>query len=144
MISIAALAVMALAWVTATSGQIQSPGSTGSRITIAASVVDVRETRDVRSDVLLLWNRNIRSRPLGHAIVSCYSLGFGGILGAGLEHCTATYVLPLGKITAQGIVHSRNRYTLVLTGGTGRYVGAEGHLFTKRIGPGLKRIVFNL
>jgi len=133
---------MPLALAATTSGQ--TPTAPSSRIAISATVADVREVFNNRSDILLLWNRDVRARPLGHAIVSCDELGEGGIAGAGLEHCMATYVLPLGKITAQGIIHSRSRYTLVVTGGTGVYLGAQGHLFTRRIGPGVKRIIFDL
>ena len=119
-------------------------GQTTSRIEIASSLVSVRESEDVRTDILLLWNREVRTRPIGHAVVSCFEIHAGGIAGDGFENCTAYYQLPLGKITAAGEIHARNHYTLVITGGSGAYKGAAGHLFTLRVGPGLKRVTFNL
>lgn len=139
---LAAVAIIAFALTAAFIGR--AGGQTPSRIDIASTVVDVRETEDVRTDILLLWNREVRSRPIGHAVVSCFELGAGGIAGDGFENCTAFYQLPLGKITAAGEIHARSHYTLVVTGGSGAYKGAVGHLFTIRVGPGLKRVTFNL
>lgn len=115
-----------------------------STISVSATVVDVRETDDMRTDLTLLWNRNIRSRPIGHGILTCTKVGAGGILGRGISNCMATYSLPLGKISVQGILHSYARYTLVITGGTGRYKGADGTLFVRRVANGVRRLTFVL
>lgn len=115
-----------------------------SRVSVAASTVRIRETHDVRSYIQLLWNRDIRTRPIGHAVISCFKLGTGGLLGSGLFQCVGTYVLPLGKIVVQGLVHSYERYTLAITGGTGVYADAGGQLFGRRVGPGVQRLVFTL
>lgn len=122
----------------------QPPQPRPQRISVAAKTVIIRETHDVRSDVQLFWNRNISPRPLGHSVLSCYKLGKGGLLGGGLFHCIGTYVFPLGKIMTQGLVHSHNRYTLAITGGSGRYATVNGQLFVRRVGPGVQRFLFAL
>lgn len=123
--------------------QAQEPST--EKISVVASTVRVRESRDTRSDVMFIWNRNIRPSPIGHAVLSCLKLGPGAITGGGLCSCTATFVMPLGKITMAGLLHSHRRYTLAVTGGTGRYVGAGGHAFVRRVGTaGEQRVVIFL
>lgn len=114
------------------------------RISVAATVVDVRETEDMRTDLTLLWNRNIRHRPIGHGVLTCTKVGIGGILGAGVSNCNGVYQLPLGKISTQGILHGYSRYTMIITGGTGVYKEASGTLFVRRVADGVRRLTFAL
>lgn len=100
--------------------------------TFSARVVDVRETSRLRTDILQLWRPTGRGIPLGHGVLDCHKIGTEGILGSGVSSCDGIFVLPLGKFTGSGLLHSFSRYTLVLTGGTGRYEGADGVLFVKR------------
>lgn len=142
-------AVALLVFVVAGVASAQSPQPAGppappSQITLAATVVDVRESTDMRSDIVLLWNRTIRSRPVGHAVLTCAKVGTGGVLGGGIWNCIGVYQLPLGKISTQGILHGYNRYTLVITGGTGRYKGVSGSLFVRRVAEGQRKLIFSL
>lgn len=110
----------------------------------AVTTADVRNSFSMRTDVLLLWNRNERATPIGNGIKACVKAGSGGLLGGGLMSCSLTLSLPLGKVTAQGIVHNINRYTLVITGGTGEYENANGPLFVRRVADGVRRLTFAL
>lgn len=116
----------------------------GGVISITASTVDTRVLGYQRSTVMRLWNRSVSATPIGHAVTVCTRLGVGGVLGGGLSDCKATFVLPLGKITAAGVRHNRTRYTLVITGGTGRYLGAAGSVDRRAETPGQTRYIFRL
>jgi hypothetical protein len=113
-------------------------------ISVSATTVDVRESRNNRSDILLLWNTDVRDRPLGHAVIACVKVGSGGLLGKGLMSCDMTIVMPLGKVTATGLIHSHRRFTLAVTGGTGRYKGANDVLFVRADSSGVRRLTVRL
>lgn len=116
-----------------------------SLVRLAVTTADVRETPDLRTDVLLLWNRDERNTPIGHAVKSCVKVGTGGILGhGGILSCSLTLSLPLGKVTAAGVIHHFYNYTLVLTGGTGIYEGASGPLFVRRDAEGVRQMTFKV
>ena len=126
-------------------GSINAQGSPPEQVSVAVTTVNVRDTPSIRADTLLIWNRNERSRPIGHAIKSCVKAGSGGLLGAGVMTCTITIVLPLGKLVATGIVHDVHRYSLVITGGTRRYEGVTGPLFVRSVAAdGIRRLTFTL
>lgn len=114
------------------------------RVSITITAAAVRDGWETRTDVLLLWNRNIRTTPIGHGVKACIKAGSGGILGNGILNCNLTLVMPTGKITAAGTVHDLGRYTLVLTGGTGEYEGVTGPLFVRRVGDGARRLTFRV
>lgn len=141
--AVAALLVSVPAW--GSFSQSPNPTRVKSVVRISVTTADVRETRDLRTDILLLWNRNERSTPIGHAVKSCVKIGNGGILGhGGVLSCQMTLSLPLGKVAAQGIVHNLYRYTMVVTGGTGVYEGASGPLFVRRGGEGVRQMTFKV
>lgn len=113
------------------------------RVSVAVTTAAVRISGDTRTDVLLLWNRDIRTSPIGHAVKACIRAGAGGVLGSGLMSCNLTVSLPLGKVVAAGVVHSLQRYTLVTTGGTGVYRRVSGPLHVRSItGDGVRRMIF--
>lgn len=117
------------------------------RVQLAVTTVAVRSSFDVRSDVLLLWNRDLRSRPIGSGVKSCVRVSGGnsGIIGGGLYNCVLSLVLPLGKIQAAGVVHDLRRYTIVITGGTGAYVHASGPLVVvKHPGSDVRSLTFTV
>jgi hypothetical protein len=95
-----------------------------SRISVTATVAAVGGG----AIVYRIWNRSVSGVPIGNMVVACSQHGAGGVFGRGIASCTATLSLPLGKITAAGVRHSRLFYSLVITGGTGRYTGAVGSL----------------
>lgn len=138
------LAVALIALAVGSTAGAQSAAPTAKAVSVAMTVAVVRDGLETRSDTLLLWNRNERSRPIGHAIKSCIKTGSGGILGGGVMSCVLVIVLPLGKVVATGIVHDVRRYTLTITGGTGVYEGARGPLFVRRVADGVRRLTFHL
>lgn len=107
-------------------------------IRIETSVADVRTAGDVgyqgsrRFVVMRIWTHPPTGLPIGHAVMNCVFVGRGGLLGAGLWTCLTVYRMPLGYITAAGLLHSFKRYTLAVTGGTGVYAGAGGVVFAIR------------
>jgi hypothetical protein len=117
--------------------------STSGKVQVTATITGVRTEANPRRQgaqstiYLRLWNREITNGPIGHAFVSCLFMGSGGVFGSGIANCHAVYTMPLGKITASGLRHRIRRYTLVLTGGTGRYIGADGVAVSRSLGPGV-------
>ena len=145
----AVILILLLALFAGTAAIAQEPAparaKTSRHVSIAITTADVRQTFATRTDVLLLWNRDERSRPIGHGVKACIKAGTGGILGSGLMSCGLSLDLPLGKVTASGTVHDARRYTLVITGGTGVYEGATGPLFVRGVaGDGVGRLTFTI
>jgi hypothetical protein len=138
-----AAVMLALLLSVGVSGALAQDGSTGV-VAVAVTTAAVRETNATRTDALLLWNRNERTLPIGHAVKACIKSGTGAIFGDGLMTCTLVVELPLGKVTATGLIHNLRRYTLVVTGGTGAYAGARGPLFVRSVsGNGVRRLTFS-
>jgi hypothetical protein len=123
-----------------------TPEKPSSRISVTATIADVHSTHEHRTDLLLLWNRDITNRPIGHAILTCVKVGIGGILGSRtVSNCFASWNFPKGTITTQGALHGHYRYTMVVTGASGVYVTQpNGILFATRLGAGVQRMVFTL
>jgi hypothetical protein len=144
---IAVLASVALFVVVAIAAA-SSTASKGSRISITASVVDVRGqqpgTLGSRRVAYLLLFAKSGGIPIGHAFVSCVFVGSSGVLGGGVSTCGGTYRMPRGYLTTAGVRHSPDRYTLAVTGGTGLYAGAGGTLITTRLPNGDLRLQFLL
>jgi hypothetical protein len=127
------------------SGQV----SERERISITATIADVRVSGSgpgsMRTIVWRLWNRSITDRPIGHAFVSCWLIGRGGLLGNGAQWCASQFVMPLGKLNASGVVRNRRHWTLVVTGGSSRYIGAAGTVARRLERPGGEvRYIFTL
>src|SRR5262245_27009396 len=70
----------------------------------------------------LIYNKRITPRSIGRAAMSCTAVSLTG------QNCSATYVLPKGKIVAQGVIGSRLIYQLAVVGGTGLYDNVHGSL----------------
>lgn len=128
-----------------------SGGAVIGKIDITATIVSTRVEASPnrqgahRSTHLRLWNHAITHKPIGHAFITCAFIGRGGELGKrGVWTCGGIYRLPLGLITSAGITHSHYRYTSAITGGTRKYVGQGGVIFTRRIGPSTLRVVMQL
>lgn len=131
---------------------------TGSRANTAASgkLHVVATVTDVRSDgsrfqgarrfvFMRLWQRSFVGAPIGHAFLACVYMGDGGVFGGkGVWNCQATYRMPLGYITAAGVLHNFRRYTLAVTGGTGIYEGQGGTSFTLRTTDGIAGVYMTL
>src|SRR5438128_12306621 len=99
---------------------------------VKQTAVDVgaqgRSPGDLLVSTVLLFNKRITARPIGHAETTCTYLGSGGVQGAGSSSCSAAFFLPQGEITAYGVINSRLFYQLAVTGGTGLYDNVRGTL----------------
>jgi hypothetical protein len=69
-----------------------------------------------------LYNPSISERPIGRGYLLCTFVNDRS------RQCTATYLLPRGKIVVAGALDSRLFYELAVTGGTGLYDNARGTL----------------
>ena len=69
-----------------------------------------------------LFNRRLTERAIGHVQSLCTTLALGA------RYCTATYLLPRGKLVVAGDAGSGRAYELPVVGGTGLYDGARGVL----------------
>jgi hypothetical protein len=89
---------------------------------------------------LLLYNKRIRTKAIGHATMTCTAVDTNG------QSCTATYFLPKGAIVAQGVISSRLIYVLAVVGGTGLYSNVRGTLTVTslRRKPPTELLVFRL
>src|SRR5262245_24179980 len=70
----------------------------------------------------LIYNKRITPRSIGRATMSCIAVSLTD------QNCSATYVLPKGKIVVQGVIGSRLIYQLAVVGGTGLYDNVHGSL----------------
>jgi hypothetical protein len=69
-----------------------------------------------------LYNPSISTRPIGRAYLLCT------FMNSRSRQCSATYLLPKGKIVVAGALDSRLFYELAVVGGTGLYDNARGTL----------------
>ena len=69
-----------------------------------------------------LFNKRIKSRPIGHADLVCT------FVTPGTRHCTATFFLPKGRLVAGGSIRFPKLYELAVLGGTRLYDNARGTL----------------
>jgi len=83
---------------------------------------------------------------IGNSFIACTRIGRDGTFGANVEQCSVTFNLPRGKIVAVGSRNSREKYSLVVTGGTGFYNNVGGKLDVFQLGdkPRLERLIFTL
>jgi hypothetical protein len=69
-----------------------------------------------------LFNKRIKSTPIGHADYVCT------FVTAGTRSCTATFFLPKGRVVAGGSVRFPALYELAILGGTRLFDNARGTL----------------
>jgi hypothetical protein len=89
---------------------------------------------------VLLYNKRITPRAIGRGDMLCTSTG------TKTQSCSATYVLPRGKIMVQGVIGSRLIYELAVVGGTGLYSNVRGTLTVTSLSrkPSRELLVFRL
>ena len=126
LIVFAALATFALVTgsVSFGSGEV-SPGLI--RLTtkeIGRSVINLGPASRGPGDVVvirqLLYNKGIRSAPIGHSDMVCTYTGNRS------RQCNGTYSLPRGKIIVSGSVRYWEFYKLAMIGGTDLYANVRG------------------
>ena len=96
---------------------------------------------DVRTEVLLIWERPRGDFPIGTAYIVCVFLGRDGLLGNGAWDCSFNLHMPLGKIRAAGIRRRTTSYHFPVLGGTRYYDGVTGTLSVGRSFPGRLLVV---
>lgn len=69
-----------------------------------------------------LFNKRIKSRPIGHADYICT------FVTKGTRYCTATFFLPKGRLVAGGSIRFSEFYELAVLGGTRLFDNARGTL----------------
>lgn len=69
-----------------------------------------------------LFNKRIKSRPIGHADYVCT------FVTNGTRYCTATFFLPKGRLVAGGSIRYPALHELAVLGGTRLYDNARGTL----------------
>ncbi len=89
---------------------------------------------------LLLFNKRITPRSIGHGAMTCTAIGASG------QSCRAAYFLPKGEIVAEGVIDSRLIYELAVVGGTGLYNNVRGTLTATSLSrkPSRELLVFRL
>ena len=81
-----------------------------------------KSTGDLDVYSLVLFNKRITSKAIGHAKLTCTAVGTTG------QSCTGAYFLPKGEIVVEGVITSRLIYELAVVGGTGLYNNVRGAL----------------
>jgi hypothetical protein len=71
---------------------------------------------------MLLYNKRITPKSIGHAEMVCTAVG------TKRQSCNGTYFLPKGTIVVQGVIDSRLIYGLAVVGGTSLYNNVRGAL----------------
>jgi hypothetical protein len=71
---------------------------------------------------LRLYGSGSATRPIGHAVVTCMSVGLGE------QTCSGSYSLPRGTLETSGLLRKRLLYTQAIIGGTGLFDNARGTL----------------
>jgi hypothetical protein len=95
---------------------------------------------DVDIYSLLLYNKRITPRSIGHGTMVCTVVSATG------QSCRAAYFLPRGEIVAEGVIDSRLIYELAVVGGTGLYNNVRGTLTATSLSrkPSKELLVFRL
>lgn len=108
---------------------------------IAVFAVTKREVIEGRMRLVVKLVKDRRSRPIGTIGQVCTRLP-----EEGQQSCVGTIVMPLGRITYQGLRHSATYYVLAVTGGTGAYAGVGGTLAARTIttGPRVEWLLVSL
>ena len=89
---------------------------------------------------LTLFGSRSATRPIGHGVVVCMSVGQAE------RSCHGSYVLPRGTIETSGLLKTRLIYTHAIVGGTGLYDNARGTLTVtaRALRPRREILVFRL
>ncbi|HSS74571.1 MAG TPA: hypothetical protein VLK53_13495 [Gaiellaceae bacterium] len=120
-------AIVAAALMVTSASALNKPGAvTISAATKAHTHLDAgargRSTGDVDIYRLVLYNKRIQVRPLGHGEMVCTTVA------GSTQHCDATYFLPRGELVVSGVISSRLIYVVAVVGGTDLYNNVRGTL----------------
>jgi hypothetical protein len=89
---------------------------------------------------LRLYGSKSTTQPIGHAVLTCMSVGLGE------QTCFGSYVLPRGTLETSGVLRKRLLYTQAIVGGTGLFDNARGTLtvIAKSVTPRREVLLFRL
>ena len=140
-----AAATVAAAAMVPSAPALNKPGTvTISAATKAHTYIDAgahgRSPGDVDIYRLVLYNKRIQAKPLGHGEMVCTT-----VTGS-TQNCDATYFLPRGELVVAGVISSRLIYVLAVVGGTDLYNNVRGTLTVTslRRAPARDLLVFRL
>jgi hypothetical protein len=125
------------------------PAGAGSSELRLTSVLAKLVTVDVKPDRSSAGDTEIETAILYDG-VSAATIGRGELLCTVLNKparsCTATYVLPQGRIVTAGVIDNLRRYEVAIVGGTGLYEQVRGFLSvsTTTLGPLGQLLSFHL
>jgi hypothetical protein len=138
-------AIAAAALMVPSAPALNKPGAvTISAATKAHTYIDAgvhgRSPGDVDIYRLVLYNKRIQAKPLGHGEMVCTT-----VTGS-TQSCDATYFLPRGELVVAGVISSRLIYVLAVVGGTDLYNNVRGTLTVTslRRAPARDLLVFRL
>jgi hypothetical protein len=92
-----------------------------------------RGVGDVQVVRMLLYNKGLTPRAIGHAEQICT------FTGRRTRVCNGTYFLPRGKIIVSGSLVYRQFYEFAVLGGTGLYNNVQGSMTVTSIRPSPRR-----
>jgi hypothetical protein len=112
------------------------------------SVDDIRQSDPSKGDVSVFQDKLLRSgKAVGRQAGTCTitALDTDPAAEAPLQlSCTVTFEVPGGTIASQGLATNAAVKHLAITGGTGRYVGAQGEATLTEFGDDTGTVVFHL
>lgn len=112
------------------------------------SVEDIRQSDPSKGDVSVFQDKLLRSgKEVGRQAGTCTitALDTSPTADAPLQlSCTVTFEVPGGTIASQGLATNAAVKHLAITGGTGRYVGAQGEATLTEFGNDTGTVVFHL
>jgi Dirigent-like protein len=118
-------------------------GATGVR-----SVTDIRQSDPSKGDVTVFRDELRRSgKVVGHDGGACTITALDPTAPPSAQlqlTCNVTFQIPGGTITTQGLATNAPVKPLVITGGTGAYLGAKGEVTLTEFGNDTGSVVFHL
>jgi hypothetical protein len=118
-------------------------GATGVR-----SVTDIRQSDPSKGDVTVFRDELRRSgKVAGHDGGACTITALDPTAPPSAQlqlTCNVTFEIPGGTVTTQGLATNAAVKHLVITGGTGAYLGANGEVTLTEFGNDTGTVVFHL
>jgi hypothetical protein len=110
------------------------------------SVDDIRQSDPSKGDVSVFQDQLLRSgKVVGREAGTCTVTALDPKAEAPLQlNCNVTFEIPGGTIATQGLATNAAVKHLVITGGTGRYLGAQGEATLTEFGDDTGTVVFHL
>jgi hypothetical protein len=110
------------------------------------AVTDIRQSDPSKGDVSVFQDQLLRSgKVVGRQGGTCTIISLDPTAEPALQlNCNVTYEVPGGTITSQGLATDAPEKHLVITGGTGAYLGAKGEVILTEAEHDSGTVVFHL